>query len=145
VKLGRITTGRPRSATVSRTSSIEWQTADSRHLSPGPPDDLLEQLPVLAAADRVDVRADQLDAVLVQHAGLVQRDGRVERGLAAERGEQRVGTLAGDDLLDELGRDRLDVRGVGELRVGHDRRRVGVDQRDPDALARRTRHAWVPE
>jgi hypothetical protein len=24
----------------------------------------------------------------------------VERGLAAERGEQRVGTLAGDDLLD---------------------------------------------
>ena len=31
-------------------------------------DDLLEQLPVLAAADRVDVGADQLDAVLVQHA-----------------------------------------------------------------------------
>ena len=63
-----------------------------------------------------------------------ERDGRVERGLAAERREQRVGALLGDDLLDELRRDRLDVRGVGELRVGHDRRRVGVDQDDADAL-----------
>ena len=32
------------------------------------------------------------------------------------------------------GRDRLDVRRVGELRVGHDRRRVAVHQHHPDAL-----------
>ena len=37
-------------------------------------------------------------------------------------------------FVDELGRDRLDVGGVGELRVGHDRRRVGVDEDDPQAL-----------
>ncbi len=30
-------------------------------------------------------------------------DGRVEAGLAAERGQQRVGALLGDDLLHELG------------------------------------------
>ena len=30
--------------------------------------------------------------------------------------------------------DRLDVGDVGHLRVGHDRRRVGVDQDDPVAL-----------
>ena len=48
--------------------------------------------------------------------------------------QQRVGALLGDDLLDELRGDRLDVGGVGELRVGHDRGRVGVDQDDPQAL-----------
>ena len=93
--------------------------------------DVLEQLPVLAALDRLDVRADQLDAVLVEHAGLVQRDRGVQRGLPAQGRQQRVGALLGDDLLDELRGDRLDVGGVGELGVGHDRRRVGVDQADP--------------
>ena len=33
-----------------------------------------------------------------------------------------------------VGGDRLDVGAVGEARVGHDRRRVGVDQDDPEAL-----------
>ena len=96
--------------------------------------DLLELLAVLAALDRLDVGADQLDAVPLQHAGVVQRDREVQRGLPAQRGQQRVGPLARDDLLDELRRERLDVGGVGELRVGHDRRRVGVDQADPEAL-----------
>ena len=63
-----------------------------------------------------------------------QRHRRVQRGLAAEGGEQRVGALLLDDLLDELRGDRLDVGRVGELRVGHDRGRVGVDQDDPEAL-----------
>src|ERR671929_110648 len=45
-----------------------------------------------------------------------------------------AGALLGDDLLDELGGQRLDVRGVGDLRVGHDRRRVAVDQADPQPL-----------
>ena len=98
------------------------------------PDDVLEDLPVLAAVDRVDVGADELDAVLLQHAVLVQADGDVERGLPAEGGQQRVGALLGDDLLDELRRQRLDVGGVGDLGVGHDRRRVAVDQADPQPL-----------
>ena len=106
----------------------------ARGLPAGLGHDVLEQLPVLAAADRLDVRADQLDVVLVEHAGLVQRDGGVERGLPAQGRQQRVGAFPGDDLLDELRRDRLDVRGVGELRVGHDRGRVGVDQADPQPL-----------
>ena len=105
--------------------------ADSRA---DPLDDLLEALPVLARLDRVDVGADQLDAVLLEHARLVQGDRGVERGLAAEGGEQRVGALLGDDRLDDVGGDRLDVGGVGELGVGHDRRRVAVDEDDPQAL-----------
>ena len=131
---GRITTGRPRSATAACTSSIEWQTA-LRGTSPADGlHDLLELQPVLAALDRVDVGADQLDAVALQHAVLVQRDGGVQRGLPAQGGQQRVGALGGDHLLDELRGDRLDVGGVGELGVRHDRRRVGVDQRHAQAL-----------
>src|SRR5699024_8908179 len=48
--------------------------------------------------------------------------------------QDSVGALALDDLLDHLGGDRLDVGGVGELGVGHDRRGVGVDEHDPDPL-----------
>src|SRR5690606_7116375 len=48
--------------------------------------------------------------------------------------QQRVRPLPRDDLLDDLGGDRLDVGGVGELGVGHDRGRVAVDQRHPQPL-----------
>ena len=63
----------------------------ARRLGADRADDVLEQLPVLAAVDRVDVGADQLDAVLLEHAVLVQRHRDVERGLPAEGGQQRVG------------------------------------------------------
>ena len=95
---------------------------------------LLEDLAVLALVDRLEVRADELDAVLLEHAVLVQLDRGVERGLAAERREDRVGLLLGDDRLDHLPGDRLDVGRVGEVGVGHDRGRVGVDQDDAHAL-----------
>ena len=54
----------------------------------------------------------------------------VQAGLAAEGRQDGVGPLDGDDLLDDLGRDRLDVGPVGHLGVGHDRGRVRVDQDD---------------
>jgi len=94
----------------------------------------LEELAVLALFDGLGVCADHLDAVLFEHARFKEGHGGVEGGLAAERGQQRVGLFADDDLLDDLGRDRLDVGAVGELRVGHDRGRVGVDEDDAVAL-----------
>ncbi len=42
--------------------------------------------------------------------------------------------LADDDFLDAFRRDRLDVGAVGELRVGHDGGRVGVDEHDAVAF-----------
>ena len=59
------------------------------------------------------VGADHLDAVLLQHAVLVQVQRAVERRLAAQRRQERVGPLLGDDLLDDLPGDRLDVGAVG--------------------------------
>jgi hypothetical protein len=49
-------------------------------------------------------------------------------------GRRASGPLLLDDLRHDLGRDRLDIGGVGELGIGHDRRRVRVDQHDPVAL-----------
>ena len=70
----------------------------------------------------------------LEDAGLGQRGREVERGLAAEAGEQALGPLPRDDRLDRLDRERLEVDGVGDLRVGHDRGRVRVDEDRPDAL-----------
>ena len=95
---------------------------------------LLELEAVLALLDRLDLGPDELDAVLREHSGLVECDRRVQRRLAAQRGQHGIRHLLLDDLGEHLGRDRLDVGGVGEVGVGHDRRRVRVDQDDAHAL-----------
>src|SRR3972149_2645750 len=60
--------------------------------------------------------------------------GDVERRLPAQGGQQGIGTLPLDHGGHHVGSDRLDVGGVGELGVGHDRRRVRVDEDHPVAL-----------
>ena len=69
-----------------------------------------------ARCDHVDVRADQLDPELVEHARLVQLAREVERGLAAHRRQQRVGPLAAQHVGDALEVERLEVGAVGEAR-----------------------------
>ena len=95
---------------------------------------LLEQLAVLGLADGLQTRADDLDAVALQDAPLGGGHGEVERGLAAQGGQDGLGRFALDDLLEVFRGQRLDVGAVGELGVGHDRGRVGVDQADLVAL-----------
>ncbi len=106
----------------------------ARHLQPRLLHRDAKLVAVLGAADRLVVGADELDAELGERAVLVQLLGEVQRRLAAERGQQGVGPLALDDLPHRAGEQRLDVRRVGELGVGHDRRRVGVDEHDLIAL-----------
>ena len=69
-----------------------------------------------------------------EDARVGHRGDQVERGLAAQPGEQPLGLFPGDDRLDRLDRQRLEVDDVGDRRVGHDRGRVRVDQDRPDAL-----------
>ena len=95
---------------------------------------LAEQEPVLGLFDGVLVGTDQLDAEFLQHALFSQRQGAVERRLAAHGGEHRVRLFSAQDLLHHVRRDRLDIGRVRQLRVGHDRRRVGVHQNDPVAV-----------
>ena len=74
------------------------------------------------------------DVEFFQDAHLAQAQRAVERGLPAHGRQQRVGALPLDDLGDDFRRDRLDVSCVGEIGIGHDRRRVRVHQDDPVAL-----------
>ena len=100
---------------------------------------LAEQLAVLGLVDRVSGGADHLDIELVERALPAQRQRAVERGLSAHGRQQRKAAgndvaLLLDDLGDDLGRDRLDIGRIRQLRIGHDRGRIGVDQDDPIAL-----------
>ena len=106
----------------------------ARHPQPGGLHGLAEDVAILGADDGVEVGPDQLDAVALERAVLPQLLGEVQRGLAAERGQQRIGLLLRDHLRDRAGQQRLDVGAGGELGVGHDRRRVGVDEHDLVAL-----------
>ncbi len=85
---------------------------------PDPGHRLLEFLAVLGLVDGFPGRADQFHVVLFQHAMLGEVQRAVQRGLPAHRRQQRIGPLDGDDLLDHLPVNRLDV---GDVRHFPDR------------------------
>ena len=64
----------------------------------------------------------------LQHPGLDQRHRQVESGLPAQGREEGVRPLADNDRLDRLNGQGLDVHSIGNVLVGHDRGRVGVDE-----------------
>ena len=132
---GRTTSGRLISFAIASASASERARAERRHLRADLEHRLLEEVAVLGQAHGVLVGADQLHVALLEHAPLGQRERQVDGGLPADGRQDRVRPLAVDDPLEEVGRQRLDVRRVGQLRVGHDRRGVRVDEDDPVALA----------
>ena len=134
VNAGRMISGSPKASSAARACARSVAIVLRAVRRPASLHRGVEQLAVLGAADRVVGRADQLDAEALERAVLVQRLGEVERGLAAQRRQQRVRPLALDHLGDRAGQQRLDVGGGRELRVGHDRRRVRVDEDDVVAL-----------
>ncbi|MPM37476.1 hypothetical protein SDC9_84093 [bioreactor metagenome] len=89
---------------------------------------LLEALAVFGAVDRLGRGADQFDLIALQDAALVELHRQIESGLAAQRGQQRVGAFAADDFMDDVDGQRFDIGSIREFRVGHDGRRVAVDQ-----------------
>ena len=93
-----------------------------------------EEFAVFGAANGVERGAEQADVKLVEDACVVQFDREVEADLAAERGQQAVGALALDDAAQHVDAERLDVDGVGDAFVGHDRGGVGVDEDRADAF-----------
>ena len=95
---------------------------------------LLEDLAVFAAFDRGFLRADQFDAVFGEDAGAGELERKVEGGLAAERREQRIGLLLGDDAFHGFDREGFHVGDVRGLGVRHDRGRVRVHQDDAVAF-----------
>ena len=145
VNAGRMMSGkRPIFSAICRASSSGMGRAADGHVEADGEHQILEHLPILAALDCLGVGADHLDAELVERPAAEEGHSGIERGLAAERRQQhelavRLEALhlldfPGDDLLDALRGDRLQVGAVGELRVGHDRGRVRVRQDDAVAF-----------
>ena len=95
---------------------------------------LFEGLAVFGLADCVDRRAEHPDPVPVEHACIREVGREVEARLTTQSRQQRVGSLALDDPLYRLNRQRLEVHAVGDFFVGHDRGGVRVDQHGLDAL-----------
>ena len=93
-----------------------------------PVEQIAERLAILGHLDGPQWRAEKADPVPLQDAGLRQLHRQVQAGLSAEAGEQTLRPLDGDDRLDRLDRERLQVHGIGHVRVGHDRGRVRVHE-----------------
>ena len=125
--------GRPHNSRQRDAVEVVPRRDDPRrgHFQPATLDRLLEELAVLGALDRLDPRADQLDPELVQNPVRSELACQVERRAAAHRRQQGVRALPAQHADDGLEVERLEVRAVGETRVGHDRRRVRVDHDRP--------------
>ena len=95
---------------------------------------VLEALTVLSLTDGLGAGAQQLHAVLGQSAVLVEGHGQVQAGLAAQSGQDRVGTLLLNDLGHRGDVQGLDIHMVGNVLVGHDGGGVRVDQHHLNAL-----------
>ena len=75
--------------------------------------------------------ANQFDAVFLEHPVAVQVQCAVQCGLAAHGRQDGIGTFFLDDFFNNLPGDGLDVGHIRHVGVGHDGRRVAVDEDDP--------------
>ena len=100
---GRTTTGNPSSAAAAA-ALVEGVADPARwHLGADADHDVLELLrssPALIASMPAPISST---SYLASVPAVVQGDGGVERGLAAERRQERVGPLPGDDLASTSG------------------------------------------
>ena len=134
VNEGRMMAGSPISSSASSAAMRVLTWCERGVSSPILVHRLAEPLAILGLVDGVGGRADHDDAASFQNAHAPQRQRGVERGLPAHGRQERVRTLLLDDLGHDLRRDRLDVGRVGQIRIGHDGRRIGIDENDPIAL-----------
>ena len=91
---------------------------------------LFEGIAVFAALDGVNLNADDLHAVLVEDTLTRQIGAQVKARLTTQVGKKRIGALLGDDALDALDVERLDIDRICRIRIGHDGRGIRVDQND---------------
>ena len=99
-----------------------------------PIEQVAEALAILGHLNGDERRPEELDVVALEGSARGQRHREVEGRLATEAREESLRPLLRDDRLDGLRGERLEVDRVGDLGVGHDRRRVAVDEDRPDAL-----------
>src|SRR5690625_1040593 len=104
--------------------------------------------PITADVVEKIIAAERPDAILPTLGGqtalntAIQLDGGVQRGLAAQCRQDRIGAFGCNDFFYDVGGDGLHVGGICHFWVGHDGGGVGVHQhyaqafvfQDPDGL-----------
>ncbi|OPZ69714.1 MAG: hypothetical protein BWY82_02236 [Verrucomicrobia bacterium ADurb.Bin474] len=95
---------------------------------------VLEQLTVLAFFDGLALGTDQLHTVLLQNTPLGQLQRKVEPGLPSQCRQKCRWSFLGNDLLQHLRNERLDVGRIRKLGIRHDRGRITIDQNHPVSL-----------
>ena len=134
---GRMTSGKPSVSRELDRLGERARDAALRHVEADLAHRVLEQQPILGDLDRLDRRADQLDVVLLERC---RRSARSTARLSAvwppTVGSSASGRSRSMIASSDFRRQRLDVGAIGQLRVGHDRRRVAVDEDRPRALRR---------
>mmetsp|Transcript_14658 Transcript_14658/g.31278 ORF Transcript_14658/g.31278 Transcript_14658/m.31278 type:complete len:440 (-) Transcript_14658:504-1823(-) len=98
-----------------------------------------EHLAILRLDDRLNGSTEHLDVILVEDPLEVHIHGAVERRLSSHGDDDTVGLLLLDNFLDEVRRDREEVRMIGlvwafVVHVGLDRSDVGVHENNLLAL-----------
>ena len=102
-------------------------------------DDAPEFLPVLGLVNHIAGGTDHLDAGFRERPLIKECTGAIQGGLPAERGKEGIDGrphlfFLGDDFPHRFRGDGLDVRPVGEHRVGHNGGGIGIDEHDPVAF-----------
>src|SRR5690625_7166951 len=110
------------------------------HLEAEPCDRFREFRSVLCHPDRARIGPDQLDAMTLQYPTIVELERYVQGCLAPHCWEERIWALPLYDPLDPLGRDRLDIGPIRQVGIGHDRRRITIDEYDPVSLLTECAH-----
>ena len=95
---------------------------------------MFKQFAIFRCGNGERICADHFHVVLSEHTCFFKSHGEVEGGLTAECRQQRVGTFAFDDASEYLDIEWFDVCRVGEIRIGHDRRRIRICEHDSVAL-----------
>ena len=87
-----------------------------------------EELSIFGLPDGGWARSEQLDPEPRERSIIVERERQVERRLPAERRQDCLRPLPLEDRPKRRRLERLHVGPIRELRIGHDRGRVRVDQ-----------------
>ena len=89
---------------------------------------MLKLDPILAPLNRVDLHADHLHVILIQHACGRQLGTEIQARLPSQIRKQRVRTFLFNDLRQPIHIQRLNIGDICRLRICHDCSRIGINE-----------------
>ena len=105
-----------------------------RHGDVNLPHKLTECLAVLRDFNGLGVDPNHAHSMFFPNPHLLALDGEVQSRLPPHGGQHRINVMLLEDFDNRLWLQGLQVHVVGHHRIGHDGRRIAVDERDFDAL-----------